>query len=366
MTQKLSSILVVMMLALLPASMTNAQTVVASQAFGTGFNFGAGTIETSNSLNLISGFDSSLSMTNPGTNPLFVAYGVFNFSDFGYAPFTLADDSMFPVSGGVFEFDFEGILGGAKDPEDNFFTCTSTTCFFEPDELPCTANWTFDISSGGTEPLTLNIDMGQLSDDNFDGVPGFADILFEYSIDDGPFQVAFELLPIELVGSGFMYRDLDNGNNPTIDFFGDNKDTDSTAGTHNGLAANNPGVVKTLADTGEVAPNTILDKSDSATGEMDTFSIALNGTGSTLELRIVFDFSFEAFAMDNIAITTGGGGDKGIVGDVNCDGMVNLLDVGPFVDAVSNDTLDFKADVNGDGADNLLDVGPFVDLLTDG
>ena len=50
-------------------------------------------------------------------------------------------------------------------------------------------------------------------------------------------------------------------------------------------------------------------------------------------------------------------------GDINCDGAVNLLDVGPFVDQVSSGVFSNKADVNGDGSVNLLDVDPFVALL---
>ena len=52
-----------------------------------------------------------------------------------------------------------------------------------------------------------------------------------------------------------------------------------------------------------------------------------------------------------------------LLGDVNCDGVVNLLDVGPFVDLISNGQYLDKADINSDGAVNLLDVGPFVQLL---
>lgn len=33
---------------------------------------------------------------------------------------------------------------------------------------------------------------------------------------------------------------------------------------------------------------------------------------------------------------------KGIIGDVNCDGVVDLLDVGPFVEAISNGVFSFK------------------------
>ena len=53
----------------------------------------------------------------------------------------------------------------------------------------------------------------------------------------------------------------------------------------------------------------------------------------------------------------------GLPGDVNCDGEVNLLDVQPFINAISNGVYDPKADVNADGADNLLDVQPFINLL---
>lgn len=52
-----------------------------------------------------------------------------------------------------------------------------------------------------------------------------------------------------------------------------------------------------------------------------------------------------------------------ILGDVNCDGSINLLDVDPFVASLSAKQYLGKADVNGDGANNLLDVAPFVELI---
>ena len=51
------------------------------------------------------------------------------------------------------------------------------------------------------------------------------------------------------------------------------------------------------------------------------------------------------------------------LGDVNQDGVVNLLDVGPFVDLLSSGEFQVEADINRDGAVNLLDVALFVDLL---
>ena len=53
-----------------------------------------------------------------------------------------------------------------------------------------------------------------------------------------------------------------------------------------------------------------------------------------------------------------------VLGDVNRDGVVNLLDVAPFVDAIVEGAYVAEADMNGDGAVNLLDVEPFVSLLT--
>ncbi len=53
-------------------------------------------------------------------------------------------------------------------------------------------------------------------------------------------------------------------------------------------------------------------------------------------------------------------------GDVNLDGVVDLLDVNPFVDLLTSSMFQAEADTNCDGAVNLLDVGPFVDFLTGG
>ena len=52
-----------------------------------------------------------------------------------------------------------------------------------------------------------------------------------------------------------------------------------------------------------------------------------------------------------------------LLGDVNQDGVVNLLDVGPFIALISSGDYQAEADVNGDGVVNLLDVGPFIDVL---
>ena len=53
-----------------------------------------------------------------------------------------------------------------------------------------------------------------------------------------------------------------------------------------------------------------------------------------------------------------------VLGDLNGDGMVDLLDVQPFVKALSGSNPNDAADINQDGIVNLLDFQPFVDLLT--
>ena len=55
-----------------------------------------------------------------------------------------------------------------------------------------------------------------------------------------------------------------------------------------------------------------------------------------------------------------------VIGDVNMDGSVDLLDVTPFVVVVTNGPFQCEADINEDGEVNLLDVTPFVDILTGG
>ena len=55
-----------------------------------------------------------------------------------------------------------------------------------------------------------------------------------------------------------------------------------------------------------------------------------------------------------------------LIGDVNLDGVINLLDVEPFIDAISNGVYQIEADIDGNGEVNLLDVDPFIDLISGG
>ena len=55
-----------------------------------------------------------------------------------------------------------------------------------------------------------------------------------------------------------------------------------------------------------------------------------------------------------------------LIGDINGDGNIDLLDVAPFVGLLTNGGFQDEADINQDGVVDLLDVAPFVDLLASG
>ena len=52
------------------------------------------------------------------------------------------------------------------------------------------------------------------------------------------------------------------------------------------------------------------------------------------------------------------------LGDVNQDGMVDFLDITPFIAVVTGGGFQFEADTNGDGEVDFLDIVPFINLLT--
>ena len=55
-----------------------------------------------------------------------------------------------------------------------------------------------------------------------------------------------------------------------------------------------------------------------------------------------------------------------VVGDVNSDGVLDLLDILPFVELILSDQYQLEADINLDQEVDLTDVNPFVELLIGG
>ena len=56
-----------------------------------------------------------------------------------------------------------------------------------------------------------------------------------------------------------------------------------------------------------------------------------------------------------------------LLGDVNTDGIVNFLDIAPFIGVLSTPgSFQAEADVNQDGAVSFLDIAPFIGVLSGG
>ncbi len=101
--------------------------------------------------------------------------------------------------------------------------------------------------------------------------------------------------------------------------------------------------------------------------------LVVDGLELTLLAEVNIDFDFDVLGgtatmnLNGPLVLNGMLPDDMIMlGDVNCDGVVDLLDVAPFVGFVTSGDFFEKADINLDGTVNLLDVQPFVELLTGG
>jgi hypothetical protein len=62
--------------------------------------------------------------------------------------------------------------------------------------------------------------------------------------------------------------------------------------------------------------------------------------------------------------TPGAFGDDFLIADVNLDGIVNFLDVAPFITVLTANTYQLEADVNQDGVVNFLDISFFIAELS--
>ena len=95
------------------------------------------------------------------------------------------------------------------------------------------------------------------------------------------------------------------------------------------------------------SPDTVLLKQPLDSG---IYNIVSSGIALPFNSSTSYRFSFE---MEEILL----------LGDINQDGLINLLDVAPFIELLTNSKFQAAADINQDGIVNLLDVGPFVELL---
>ena len=228
-----------------------------------------------------------------------------------------------------------------------------------------THDW-IEVTNTGSTP----IDTAGLSYD--DENPSFADANELDSIILGPGESAVFLLDI-------------NGDNPLFDtsieeflsvwvpfdapLVGDAGFADklSTGGDEANLFNLETGqIVDTLAYSGSIADQFFtIERVGEAASDVRMSVLGENGA---FESQMYFDEDTGNPAVDsngNLIILVGSPGvfQMDLVGDLNCDGQIDLLDVAPFVQLVTSGTYSFKGDLNGDFIVNLLDVSPFVELL---
>ena len=114
-------------------------------------------------------------------------------------------------------------------------------------------------------------------------------------------------------------------------------------------------------------------------GQGESVSVTTSVTGVPIDELVEFlvtihveDFSECCSRMHDISFaefsssTTADGSDSppALPGDMNNDGVVDLLDIAPFVEALSNAEYVAAGDANQDGLFDLTDVAPFVVLLS--
>lgn len=171
-----------------------------------------------------------------------------------FTPFSVIDDGGNPACANYFPFDNQGII--ACDYGNRFFAMSDTENGNNMGAV--SAEWVFDISNA-VNLTGITVDVGAMGD--FESSDVFT---ISYSIDGGPFTVAFAMSPDE--STNLTYT-LDNGNTRTL---------------------NDPMMVN-----GVVVGN-----------DLTTFEASIAGAGDELTLRLegMGNGGAEAMAWDNITI----------------------------------------------------------------
>jgi hypothetical protein len=184
--------------------------------------------------------------------------------------------------------------------------------------------------------------------------------------------IAIELLESQTFGSFLTYFDpmqasmVPTEATITID---DNagSNTDDLILGNLALTGDNPQFIQTADSQGEIHSHINFELSAEAEFGAYGMLFRLVSDNHTIEpsqpVWLIFYYGISPVEFEQLAMPAFA--EAGVLhGDVNGDGIVNLLDVAPFVDLIVDGGFLPAADVNVDGVVDLLDVEPFVDLLT--
>jgi len=151
-----------------------------------------------------------------------------------------------------------------------------------------------------------------------------------------------------------------------------------------GLTESNDGsnpAMLDVSDGGGGAPSPVLGQGELTTGGDAVGVVGPKASPSLAFVRLVLPAGGEVTVQGRFGFGPGNVEpfsttiDATTPGDMNSDGVVNNLDINPFVTALTDPTAfedEFgiepvaPGDINGDGQLNNLDINPFVDLLTGG
>ena len=79
-----------------------------------------------------------------------------------------------------------------------------------------------------------------------------------------------------------------------------------------------------------------------------------------------FRFHFEDSSVFSFTIAAEAEPPTGVLkGDVNLDGVVNFLDIAPFIAALGGDAYQVEADVDCNGVVDFLDISALIAILTE-
>ena len=137
-------------------------------------------------------------------------------------------------------------------------------------------------------------------------------------------------------GASIAFADLDVAGGGTVNFIG-------TAFAIDGTSINLVEGTPTIITNRGVLTGTLADG--------QTIEFNLNAAGND---------SFAAGSTISVALPA----TTVLLGDVNLDGIVNFLDISPFIQRLSNQEPQAEADVNQDGVVSFLDISPFIMILT--